>query len=161
MHVLKNLFLTAALLTLVLPQTALAANKPFDSHRDPEQDLLLSEKQAAAEHKNIFLDFGANWCSPCVALDEFLREKSELASRLERNYVVVRVNIGMWSSSKETNAVRNRYPKFKAIPHILILASDGTLLHDASRDPMAADPKHNIYDYDALAGIQDKWAPNR
>lgn len=160
MHALKSLCLTAALLALALPQIANAANKPFDSHRDAEQDLLLAEKQAAAEHKNIILDFGANWCAPCVALDLFLHENSKLAERLERSYVVVRVGIGIWSSSKETTVVRNRYPKFKAVPHILILTPDGTLLHDASRDPIADDPKHNIYDYDALAALLDKWAPS-
>jgi thioredoxin-related protein len=159
MLILRSLCLAVALLTLALPESGYAASGPFDSHRDAEQDLLLAEKQAAAEHKNIFLDFGGNWCSPCVALDQYLHEDPRLMARLERGYVVVHVSIGIWSSSKQTTVVRNRYPKFKEVPHLLILASDGTLLHDASKDPIAADPKRNIYDYDAVAALLDKWAP--
>jgi thiol:disulfide interchange protein len=116
MLILKPLCLAVALLTLAVPQSGYAAMGPFDSHRDAEQDLRLAEKQAAAEHKNIFLDFGANWCSPCVALDQYLHEDPRLMARLERDYVVVRVSIGIWSSSKQTTAVRNRYPKFKEVP---------------------------------------------
>jgi thiol:disulfide interchange protein len=147
------------LLSLALPQCGFAASGPFDSHRDAEQDLLSAEKQAAAEHKNIFLDFGGNWCPPCVALDQYMHEDPRLMARLEKGYVVVRVNVGIWSSSKPAKTVMQRYPKFKGVPHLLILAADGSLLHDASRDPIAADPKRNIYDYDALAALLDKWAP--
>jgi len=158
MPMLRPLCLTAALLSLALPQYGFAASGPFDSHRDAEQDLLSAEKQAAAEHKNIFLDFGANWCRSCVALDQYLHEDPRLIARLEKGYVVVLVDVGVWSN-KPTKAVMQRYPKFKGVPHLLILAPDGRLLHDASRDPIAVDPKRNLYDYDAVAALLDKWAP--
>ena len=159
MPLTRFMCLTIAFIALLSP-IAHAADKPFDSHRDAEQDFLLAQRQATTEHKNIILDFGANWCAPCVALDNFLHEDPRLTRRLERGYVVVHIDTGIWLDSKSTKAVRNRYPKFKAIPHILFVAPDGTLLHDASKDPIAANPKKNIYDYEALAALLDKWAPS-
>ena len=45
---------------------------PFDPKQNAEQGLKNGIKQAKQVHKNILLDFGANWCAPCVSLDLLL-----------------------------------------------------------------------------------------
>jgi thioredoxin 1 len=132
--------------------------KPFAPHRDAEQDLLVAEKQAADQHRKILLDFGANWCPGCVALDMFMHQDPQLKTILERDYIVVHADIGGWISNKKTRALRKLYPKSTTIPHILILAPDGTLLHDGSDDLRTLNPQRTNFDSDAIAAVLEKWA---
>jgi len=138
-----------------------AASGPFDSHSDPERELLYAEMQAKKEHKNILLDFGGNWCPPCIEIDRMLTEDTQLALRIDRHFVVVHVSIGAFKTSKQVTAFRSRYPEFKGVPHIFVLAPDGTLLHDQVMNDLVSDTKKNSFSYKKLEEFLDRWAPPR
>ena len=147
----------AVLFALGLSVSSQAENyKPFEAHRDAEQDLLAAERQAADQHKKILLDFGANWCPGCVAFDKFVHQDARLTNILERNYVVVHADVGGWIKNKHTKALRKLYPKSTPIPHLLILSPDGTLLHDGSDDLRVLNSQRTNFDSDAIAAVLEK-----
>lgn len=157
----KTLALCSALgFALLLQPSLQAADKPFDSHRNPEQDLFEAKKQAAAEHKNIFLDFGGNWCPPCLELDRTLHEDRSLEARLQRSFVVVHVDVGGIFSNKAATKLRQQFPKFKSYPHIIILGPDGRLLHDEISGDFMTNSDGRGYSREVLAKFLDKWAPD-
>jgi thioredoxin-related protein len=51
-----------------------------------------AEAQAAAEHKDIFLIFGASWCGWCKKLDNF-NQTPEVSAILERNFVITHLTV--------------------------------------------------------------------
>jgi thiol-disulfide isomerase/thioredoxin len=144
---------------LLASQYIRASDKPFDSKRNAEQDLQDAEMQAAAEHKNIFVDFGGNWCAPCLELDQALKTDPNLAARLQRSFVVLHINVGALFPNKAAPTIRKQYPPFKTYPHVLILAPDGELLHDEIRGDFMTNDNGKGFSHEVLAQFLDRWAP--
>ena len=72
----------------------LLAHPQASQTRQPSADDLLAAamKTAAAERKNIFVDFGASWCGPCHMLDAFL-DAPETRDVLKSQFVFVKVTV--------------------------------------------------------------------
>ena len=76
-------------LAILAIASSLAAQDP-----PPAERVLADAKaQAARQHKNIFLIFGASWCEPCKQFEGFM-EAPEIHSILEKYFVIARVSIG-------------------------------------------------------------------
>ena len=76
-------------LLLLATASSLAAQDPPSA----ERVLADAKAQAAQQHKNIFLIFGASWCEPCKQFEAFLGAP-EIHSILEKHFVIARVSIG-------------------------------------------------------------------
>ncbi len=50
-------------------------------------------EQARQEGKMVFIDYYANWCSPCKFMDEYTFTDPELVRYTDENYVSVKINI--------------------------------------------------------------------
>ena len=151
-------FFLAAAAILLASQSIFAAENIFDPTRDPAKDLAAAEAQAKAEHKNILLDVGGNWCSWCHLLDRTLHTTADLNSALESHFVVVHVN---WSRENENEAFLSHYPKAEGFPYLLVLSPDGKLLHAQPTSPLEAN--HNLgggYNLDAIRAFLKQWAPS-
>src|ERR1700686_4243521 len=57
-----------------------------------ETILAAAQKQAAHQHKGIFLIFGGSWSGPCKELDMFLEAPAN-HSVIEKYFVVTRLNV--------------------------------------------------------------------
>jgi thioredoxin-related protein len=135
--------------------TALAAENVFDPTRDPNIDILAAEVQAKAEHKNILLDVGDNWCH---LLDRTLHGDADLNSALEAHFVVVHVN---WSRENENEDFLSHYPKADGFPCLLVLPQEGNLLHAQPTSPLETD--HNLgggYNLQAIRAFLKQWTLN-
>jgi thiol:disulfide interchange protein len=115
----------AAVLALGVSVSAYAADKPFDPTRDSNKDLHAAMVQARAEHKNILMDVGGNWCPWCIVLDRMLNEDPELHALLEKNYVLLHVN---FSRENENLDFLGPYPRAKGYPAWYVLSPKGKLL---------------------------------
>lgn len=108
---------------------AKAASDPiYDEKADAARDIRAAVRQAGRSHKNVILVFGANWCPDCHALARQMHEPG-LASLIEKNYVVVKIDVGRFDKNLEL-AGRYRLPiKEKGIPALAVLDSKGRLLY--------------------------------
>jgi thiol:disulfide interchange protein len=86
-------------------------------------------KEAARSHKRVLVDFGGNWCGDCKVLDLNLR-KPENAALLEKQYVVVHVNVGDKGIDHNFD-VAERYgiPLKKGVPALAVLEADGKVVY--------------------------------
>ncbi|HTV08197.1 MAG TPA: thioredoxin family protein [Candidatus Aquilonibacter sp.] len=137
---------------------AWAADKPFDPARDPAKDLQAAMQQAQAEHKNILMDVGGNWCGWCLVLEKTLHEDPALDGLLEKNYVVVHVN---FSKENENTPFLHNYPQPKGFPAWYVLSPQGRLLK-AETDTSELEATHNLregYNKEALKRFLEANAP--
>jgi thioredoxin-related protein len=136
-----------------------AAEKVFDPNRDSAKDLAAAETQAAAQHKNILLDVGGNWCPWCILLDRTLHQDAQLTEALESNFVVVHVN---WSEENQNQAFLSHYPPVDGYPFFFVLSPKGKLLRAQPTDPLEADHKIDSgYNKQAILEFLTRWAPGK
>lgn len=139
--------------------SSFAAEKIFDPTRDSAKDLAAAEVQAAAQHKNILLDVGGNWCPWCILLDRTLHQDPQLNEALESNFVVVHVN---WSEDNQNQAFLSHYPQVDGYPFFFVLSPKGKLLHAQPTDPLETDHKiGNGYNKQAILEFFTRWAPGK
>lgn len=82
-----------------------------------------AKKLAAQENKLIFLEFYANWCSPCKWMESNTFKDEDVVQAINNGYVPVRADIDKASGFELKNAYDIKY-----LPTILIFDASGQLL---------------------------------
>jgi protein disulfide-isomerase len=127
----------------------------YDEKADAHHDITAAIANAEESKKNIVLVFGANWCGDCRALDAQMH-KPELASIIEKNFVIVEVNLGQWNKNLDL-ADRYHVPIKHGIPALAVLDSRGNLLY-AMDQGQFADARH--MSYESIKAFFEQWKPN-
>lgn len=126
----------------------------FSETADAKAEIRQAIATAALEHKNIILDFGANWCADCHLLNIYFHDPSN-ASILQANYVVVDVNVGQYDKNLDV-AQKYGIPLSKGVPALVVLDSQGRVLY-AQRN--AEFEKMSKLDTTAVYDFLQKWKP--
>ncbi len=102
----------------------------FDVHADGSAQVAAALVQAAAEHKRVILDFGANWCIWCRRLHSTFESDPAVSRELAKDFVVVLVDVNTRNGTKRNADVNARYgnPIEHGIPVLVVLDSDGRQL---------------------------------
>lgn len=158
---IANAKVTASMMScaLLLIASAGHAQGPFDPGRNANKDLNAAKIRAAAEHKRILLDFGANWCAPCVTLDHLFNGDPAINHSLRAGYILVTIPISLQEDSAFTASIRRRYPKFSIVPHLLVIDADGKMLWDQPVAPLLNVPKEALsWNHRAVLAFLDRWS---
>src|SRR5215472_6890842 len=117
----------ALLATLAIPARTPATDNPiYDESADAQKQIAAAIAQASRSGRSVVLDFGANWCLDCHVLDARMHT-SELAGLVEKNYVVVHIDVGRMNKNVDL-AQKYGIPLSKGIPALAVLDSGGKLL---------------------------------
>lgn len=122
----------------------------LDAHAEIKQALA----EAARQHKNVLIVFGANWCYDCHVLD-LAFHRSDLAGVLNRNYEVVHVDVGEGDKNQDIMQ-QYRVPMKKGIPALAVLDPSGKLLY--SQQGGEFEKARSLAPEDLLAFL-NKWKP--
>ena len=120
-----------AVLCAALPLVAQAASAQFrDIYPDPsvaKTEIHAALERAKANHKNVILDFGGNWCGDCKVLNIYFRDPANLPL-LNANYELVDVNIGHYDANLDI-AAKYDLPIKTGVPILVVLSSSGKVLY--------------------------------
>jgi len=132
----RPILLLAAL--SLLPCTRLRADPEYpkmgpdnyDIHADGTAQIADALGKASREHKHVILDFGANWCIWCKRLHATFEKDPAVAKALEKDFVVVMVDINTRHGEARNAAVNTKYgdPIEHGIPVLVVLDSNGKQL---------------------------------
>jgi thiol:disulfide interchange protein len=158
----RNLLLPAMTVTVMTvtlgppPQAAAQiiakANKNLYSETsDANADIAAALVRAHREHKRVLLDFGGNWCGDCQVLDIYYHQ-SPNAELLEKNFILVHVNIGQMDKNVDV-AKRYNVPITKGVPALAVLDANGKLLYaEREKEFEHATPE-------AITAFLNRWKP--
>lgn len=150
-----NRALLLILYCLLVPLAVFAAEAQiYDPHANARQLISSAIAKASQSHKNIVLDFGANWCPDCHVLDSDMH-RGELVSLICRNFVIVHISVGRFDRNLD---IAHQYgiPLQKGIPALAVLDSHGKLIYSQKNgqfeDARAMSPA-------AFTAFFRRWAP--
>jgi len=156
---MKRAMIAAA---LILSAGTMSAETPppaapvYDAKADAAKAVAEAVTRAGAERKRVLVDFGANWCADCLALDARLH-LPENAALLSAGFVVVRVDIGRFDKNVAL-AARYGVPLKKGVPALVVLDAGGRAVYAQKNGEFEAmrrlDPR-------AVGEFLKKWAPPR
>ena len=146
-------------LLVSIPMVAVAATQAvsqsiFDEKADAHQQITAAIGEASKTGKNVILDFGANWCGDCHALEAQM-QGPELATLIAKSFIVVNVDVGRFDKNLDL-AQKYRIPLKKGIPALAVLDPHGNLLYSQDQGQFE-DARHMTYE--AIKAFFERWKP--
>jgi len=133
---------------------AVASEAIFDEKANAHRQLATAIAEASQTHKNIVLDFGANWCGDCHALEAQM-QTPELAALIARSFVVVDIDVGRFDKNLDL-AEKYGVPLKRGIPALAVLNSRGKLLYAQEQGEFESARRLPLED---IRGFFEKWKP--
>jgi thioredoxin 1 len=147
----RLLWLTGKLLLIVVLAAPLgaahAAEWPYDENADAPADVQRALAAATADHRDVLLIFGANWCGDCRALDKAMHGSSQRL--IAGKFHVVKIDVGNFDKNLDL-AKRYGNPIGKGIPAVVVLSGGDRVIYSSKGGELADARKmgdQGIYDF--------------
>ena len=128
----------------------------YPENADAKAEIAEALASAAKTHRRVILVFGGNWCYDCHALDAAFRSV-EIAPIVNKNFVVVHVNIGEYDKNLDL-AEKYDVPLKRGVPASAVLGSDGTLLYSQKQGEFESAKRISKED---VVAFLEKWKPGK
>jgi thiol:disulfide interchange protein len=129
--------------------------KLYNPAADAKADIQNAVKQAAAAHKNVFLQIGGNWCIWCIRFNDLVTKDTTLNKYLRANFIVVHVNYSKENMNEQLLAGLG-YPQRFGFPVFIILDDKGMRLHTQNSEYLEEGKGHSK---EKVLGFLKDWSP--
>jgi thioredoxin-related protein len=152
---MKKLLLITLLSAFILSVKAQEKPHLYNPTADAKADISAAVKQASAQHKNVLLQIGGNWCIWCLRFNDQVTKDSSLNTYMNTNYVVLHVN---YSQENTNDALMTSlgYPQRFGFPVFIILDSKGNRLHTQNSEYLE---EGKGYSKDKVLEFFKGWSP--
>jgi hypothetical protein len=133
-----------------------ARAKIYDESGDGSKQIAEALARAKKEHKHLLLQFGANGCGWCQKLHQFLGTDQSAAEELEKDYVVVMIDV----NSGHNKDVDKKYgnPTRFGLPVLVVLGADGRQLTMKNTGELV---EGDHYSPEKVKAFLKEWSPTR
>lgn len=125
---MQKLFLIVSIVALSYTVSAQESPKLYNPDANAKTEIAVAVKKAAAQHKNVLLQIGGNWCSWCIRFNGLVTSTDSLNTYMNSNYEVVHVNYSKENMNEKLLAELG-YPQRFGFPVFIVLDAKGNRLH--------------------------------
>ncbi len=115
------------------PKDKAALPKVYDENADAKADVDKALALAKKDNQRVIIQWGGNWCSWCILLNDRFKSDRTLAKELLYEYRVVHVDIGHMDKNRDL-AKRFEAGFNGGVPFLTILDADGKVLKNQRTD---------------------------
>ncbi|TWJ03258.1 thioredoxin-like protein [Mucilaginibacter frigoritolerans] len=160
---MKKIIFIAALLVIGIGAKAqnAVAIKPTDTAKlynpaaDAKTEIADAVKKASAEHKNVLLQIGGNWCIWCIRFNDLVTKDPDLNKYLRDNFVVLHVNYSKENTNEKLLAELG-YPQRFGFPVFIVLDDKGNRIHTQNSGYLEEGKGHSK---DKVMEFFKDWSP--
>jgi thioredoxin-related protein len=144
-----------------IPGTTTAVVKPTDTAKlyhpnaDAKADIAAAVKKAAAEHKNVLLQIGGNWCIWCIRFNDLVTHDPDLNKYVRANYEIVHVNYSPENENEKLLAELG-YPQRFGFPVFIVLDDKGNRLNTQNSSYLEEGKGHSK---EKVMEFFNQWSP--
>jgi len=108
----------------------------YDPDRNPFEDGKNALQYAKETNRRVMIEVGGDWCQWCHILDKFLNNHPETKKILQKNFVVMKVNV---SDENQNEKFFATMPKIEGYPHVYITDINGSILFSDNLSSLVVD----------------------
>jgi len=152
---------TTMLPALAADQAAKTARPPiYDTKAEGSKQITDALATAKREHKNVLLQFGANWCGWCHKLHNLFHSDKDIASFLKANYIVVLIDVDKVDGKEHNSDINQRFgnPCRFGLPALVVLDADGKQLTTQDSGKLEEGDHHDPV---KVRAFLKQWSPKK
>ena len=131
--------------------------KLYKPEENAEKEIEMAAKKAKAEHKNVLIQVGGNWCIWCARFHDFVGKDAQLDSLMNANFIVYHMNYSKENYNPKL-LVKYKYPQRFGFPVFLILDNEGKLIH--TQNSWYLEDGQKSYDKEKVKAFFNDWGAN-
>lgn len=141
------------LFSLIAFLSCSTAQQPYNPQADAKKEIQTAVNKAAQDNKQVLLIIGGNWCPWCVKLNNYIKEETEVAELLAKEFEVVKVNYS--KENKNTEVLTElEFPQRFGFPVLVVLDKNGKRIHTQNSAYLEQDKG---YSKEKVTGFLKKW----
>ncbi|MBI9062213.1 MAG: thioredoxin family protein [Marinilabiliaceae bacterium] len=141
------------LFSLIACLSCSTAQQPYNPQADAKKEIQTAVNKVAQDNKQVLLIIGGNWCPWCVKLNKYIKEETEVAELLAKEFEVVKVNYSKDNKNAEV-LTELEFPQRFGFPVLVVLDKNGKRIHTQNSAYLELDKG---YSEEKVMGFLKKW----
>lgn len=130
--------------------------KLYDPSLDGMKQIKEAIAKAAKEGKNVWIQYGGNWCSWCIKFDAFCKADSSITNLIAANFIPVKLNYDPVNKNDESNSFLGNPSRF-GFPVFIIIDGKGRPIHIQDSSLLE---EGSGYSKQKVYGFFSQWTPS-
>jgi thioredoxin-related protein len=131
------------------------SKKLYDPSLNGMKQISEAIARAGKEGKNVWIQYGGNWCSWCVRFDAFCKADSAIGKIIAENYIPVKLNYDPANKNDEANSFLGNPARF-GFPVFIVVDSKGHVIHIQDSGLLE---EGKGYSKEKVTGFFTQWTP--
>lgn len=154
----KSIFKTIVIIFLIISSVSVngqESKKLYDPSLNGMKQIREAIARAGKEGKNVWIQYGGNWCSWCIRFDAFCKADSVVGKIIAENYIPVKLNYDPANKNDEANSFLGNPARF-GFPVFIIIDGKGHVIHIQDSSLLE---EGKGYNKEKVTGFFTQWTP--
>jgi len=154
----KSTLKTLAIIFLIVSSLSVNgqdSKKLYDPSLNGMKQIREAIARAGKEGKNVWIQYGGNWCSWCVRFDAFCKADSAIGKIIAENFIPVKLNYDPANKNDEANSFLGNPARF-GFPVFIIVDGKGHVIHIQDSGLLE---EGKGYSKEKVTGFFTQWTP--
>jgi len=109
--------------------------KLYDEQAEAKEQIASALAKAKKENRRVLIQWGANWCTWCYAMDDQFKKNKDLSRKILYEYDLIHINMSGDIGEKNKLVAASLGAELRSVPYLTILDADGEAIINQATEP--------------------------